>query len=109
MKDTTLFALLPEYVCTPDGMAIDQNGDLIVSCPNYAQDDMSGCMIRIDKDHNITKWFDVPVHPETGLARNMGIEFDEEGYLYICDNQGWKKDPRQLHVWYPEQDEPRTR
>lgn len=93
MKDTTLFALLPDYVCTPDGMAIDSNGDLILSCPNYAQDDMSGCMVRIDKDHNISKWFDVPVHPETGIARNMGIEFDSEGFLYICDNQGWKKDP----------------
>ncbi len=90
MKNTRLFALLPEeYVCTPDSMAIDRNGDLIVSCPNYADDNMSGCVIRIDKNRNISKWFDVPVHPETGIARNMGIAFDKDYNLYICDNQGW--------------------
>lgn len=97
MKDTTLFALLPaEYVCTPDGMAIDQEGNLILSCPNYADDAMSGCIVRIDKEKHISKWFDVPVHPETGVARNMGIEFDQDGYLYICDNQGWRKDAPQF-------------
>lgn len=90
MQESRLFTLLPEeYVCTPDGMEIDQNGDLIVSCPNYADDNMSGCVIRIDKDKNISKWFDVPVHPETGIARNMGIAFDSDWNMYICDNQGW--------------------
>ena len=85
-----LFTLLPEeYVCTPDSMSIDRDGNLIVSCPNYADDNMSGCVIRIDKDRNVTKWFDVPVHPETGIARNMGICFDADYNLYICDNQGW--------------------
>ena len=74
-------------------MEIDRNGDLILSCPNYADDNMSGCMVRIDKDRNITKWFDVPVHPETGIARNMGIAFDENYDMYICDNQGWSGKP----------------
>ena len=90
MQQSRLFTLLPEeYVCTPDGMEIDKNGDLIVSCPNYADDNMSGCVIRITKDMKISKWFDVPVHPETGIARNMGIAFDVNYDLYICDNQGW--------------------
>ena len=31
---------------------------------------------RITKDRRVEKWFDVPVHPETGVARNMGIAFD---------------------------------
>ena len=90
MQTSRLFALLPEeYVCTPDGMEIDKDGNLIVSCPNYADDNMSGCVIRIDKDKNISKWFDVPVHPQTGIARNMGIAFDKEWNMYICDNQAW--------------------
>ena len=89
-KTPRLFTLLPEeYVCTPDSMAIDRDGSLILSCPNYADDQMSGCVIRIDKDRKIQKWFDVPVHPETGIARNMGICFDRDWNLYICDNQGW--------------------
>ena len=90
MQTSKLFALLPEeYVCTPDGMEIDKNGDLILSCPNYADDNMSGCVVRITKERKISKWFDVPVHPQTGIARNMGIAFDADWNMYICDNQGW--------------------
>lgn len=91
MQIPKLFTLLPEYICTPDGMEIDRQGNLILSCPNYADDKMSGCVVKIDKEKNITKWFDVPVHPETGVARNMGIAFDADGSLYICDNQGWSE------------------
>ena len=36
MKQSTLFAILPDYINTPDGMAIDQYGNLVLSCPNYA-------------------------------------------------------------------------
>ena len=89
MLTPRLFTVLPDYICTPDGMEIDKNGDLILSCPNYADDSLSGCVVRIDKDKNISKWFDVPVHPETGIARNMGIAFDKDYNIYICDNQGW--------------------
>lgn len=97
MQKSRLFAVLPEeYVCTPDGMATDKNGDLILSCPNYASDTMSGCVMRIDKNKNITKWFDMPVHPETGIARNMGIAFDREWNMYVCDNQGWSGKPELL-------------
>lgn len=89
MKQPKLFTILPDYVCTPDGMEIDREGNLILSCPNYADDSFKGCVVKIDKDKNITKWFDVPVHPETGIARNMGIAFDADYNLYVCDNQGW--------------------
>lgn len=90
MQESRLFAILPEeYVCTPDGMEIDKNGDLILSCPNFADDSMPGCVVRIDKEKNISKWFDVPVHPEAGLARNMGIAFDKDWNMFICDNIPW--------------------
>ncbi|MBP6653467.1 MAG: SMP-30/gluconolactonase/LRE family protein [Propionivibrio sp.] len=92
MLKPELFMILPDYVCTPDGMEIDRDGDLILSCPNFAQNDLKGCMVRIDKERKVSKWFDVPVHPETGIARNMGIAFDKDGYLYVCDNQGWSGD-----------------
>ena len=37
MQTSKLFTLLPEeLVCTPDGMAIDRDGNLILSCPNFA-------------------------------------------------------------------------
>ena len=41
MTESKLFCVLPDYVCTPDGMAIDRYGNLVLSCPNYAQDDLS--------------------------------------------------------------------
>lgn len=89
MKESALFALLPDYVATPDGMAIDGAGNLILACPNYADQTRSGCIVRIDPKGEIRKWFDVPIHEETGLASPMGIAFGPDGDLYICDNQGW--------------------
>lgn len=97
MQETKLFSVLPDCVCTPDGMAIDRHGNLVLSCPNYAQDDMSGCVMRIDRNGRASKWFDVPPHPETGVARNMGIAFDEEWNIYLCDNQGWSERPELLY------------
>lgn len=91
MRETKLFSVLPDYICTPDGMEVDKYGNLVLSCPNYAQDDLSGCVVKLDREGNVTKWFDVPVHPETGVARNMGIAFDEAGNIYLCDNQGWSE------------------
>lgn len=97
MRETTLFSVLPDYICTPDGMAVDRHGNLVLSCPNFASDDMSGVVVRLDREGNVTKWFDVPVHPETGVARNMGIAFDDEWNVYLCDNQGWSERPDLLY------------
>lgn len=97
MRKTTLFSVLPENVCTPDGMAIDRHGNLVLSCPNYADDEKSGMVVRLDKNGNTTKWFDVPRHPETGIARNMGIAFDADWNIYLCDNQGWSERPDLLY------------
>lgn len=93
MIKSKLFAKLPDYVATPDGMTIDKDGNLILACPNYADQTKPGCILKIDKDRNIQKWFDVEPHPETGLASPMGIAFGPDGDLYICDNQGWPGKP----------------
>ena len=97
MKESKLFCKLPEYICTPDSMAIDKFGNLILSCPNFANEQMSGCVVKITPDGVITKWFDVPVHPETKVARNMGITFDEDWNVYLCDNQGWSEKEELLY------------
>ncbi len=93
MRQPKLFVHLPEYISTPDSMDIDHDGNLILSCPNFA-DGSSGCVVRIAKtNREVTKWFDVPVHPVTKVSRNMGIALvhqQNEVYdIYICDNQGW--------------------
>lgn len=89
MKKTRLFALLDEYVTTPDAMAIAPDGELVLSCPNYADQSVPGCLVRFSLDGKARKWVDVPVHPETNLGSPMGIEFGPDGDLYVCDNQGW--------------------
>ena len=93
MLSSKLFAILPDDISTPDGMTVDREGNLILACPNYADQTMPGCILKIDQNKNITKWFNVPVHEETGLASPMGIAFGPDGDLYICDNQGWPGRP----------------
>ena len=90
MQTPQLFILLPEeWVATPDGMTIDKDGNLILSCPNFANMDLPSCVLKITKDKQITKWFDVPLNPETNEARSMGLEFGPDGDLYMVDNAGW--------------------
>lgn len=94
MQTSKLFTLLPENLCsTPDGMAIDKADNLILACPNFADMSMPSCVLKIDRDRNIRKWFDVPVNPNTGEARAMGIEFGPDGDLYMVDNPGWTDRP----------------
>lgn len=94
MIQSKLFARLPDFVSTPDGMAIDSQGNLILACPNYADPSLPGCLVKISPDRQIQKWVDVPVSPETGLASPMGIAFGPDGDLYVCDNQGWPGEER---------------
>ena len=90
MLQSKLFTALPEgYVSTPDGMAIDASGNLILACPNFADLSMSSCVLKITSTGAIKKWFDVPKNPYTGEARAMGIEFGPDGDLFLVDNPGW--------------------
>ncbi|MGB8453851.1 MAG: SMP-30/gluconolactonase/LRE family protein [Anaerocolumna sp.] len=89
MQTTKLFMKLPDYVCTPDGLEPDENGDLILACPNYADLSLPSCLCRIDPKGNIRKWFDIPLNEKTGEARAMGIGFGPDRDIYIVDNQGW--------------------
>ena len=94
MQKSELFTLLPEDLAsTPDGMAIHKSGELVLSCPNFADLSMPSCVLRIDRERNIRKWFDVPRNPYTGEARAMGIEFGPDGDLYMVDNPGWTGRP----------------
>lgn len=89
MVESKLFVSLPNYCPTPDGMDIDSDGSLVLACPNFADQTKRGCIVRISKNRDVEKWFDVPVDHITKLSCPMGIQFGEDGSLYICDNQAW--------------------
>ncbi len=90
MKQSSLLMTLPpEWVCTPDGMTVAENGNLVLACPNFADLTMKSCVLQISPDGKVQKWFDVPVNPVTGQARAMGVEFGPEGDLFLVDNPGW--------------------
>jgi sugar lactone lactonase YvrE len=89
LQTPALFAALPEAVATSDGMAIAPDGDLVVACPNFADQTKPACLLKIGQDLKPRVWVKVPPLPETGVACPMGIEFGPDGDLYVCDNQGW--------------------
>ncbi len=94
MIESRLFMSLPEnLVSTPDGMAVDQHGRLLLSCPNFADMAMPSCVLAIDPSGSIKKLFDVPLNPKTNEARSMGIEVGPDGDIYLVDNPGWTGRP----------------
>ena len=91
-----LLAELPDDCPTPDGMALDAEGNVVVACPNYGSyaegataPDKPALFIKIDKANKVSKWVECPVLAETGRACPMGIAFGPDGDLYVCDNQNW--------------------
>ena len=85
-----LFMELPDICPTPDGMAMDKDGNIILACPNYAENHAKPAVfMKIDKQDKISLYATCPVMEKTGVACPMGIDFGPDGGLYVCDNQGW--------------------
>jgi len=84
-----LLVELPDICPTPDGMAMDAEGNIIVACPNYGDQSKPAVLMKIGKDNKASLWTHVPTHPDTGVACPMGIDFGPDGDLFVCDNQGW--------------------
>lgn len=97
LQRSQLYMVLPDWISTPDGMVLDDYGNLIMACPNFGDQSLPGCIARITPEGQIDKWFDVPVNANSGVARPMGIDFDPEGNLWIVDNQGWTGNPESVN------------
>ena len=91
LKPSRLLVKLPEICPTPDGMALDAQGNIILACPNYADQSHPAVLMKIDSENKARLFCQVPTHPETGVACPMGIAFAPDGDLYVADNQGWVK------------------
>jgi len=89
LQVSRLLVTLPDSCPTPDGMAIAPNGNLAVSCPNFADPSQPPCFIQVTPELEVKHWFTMPTFEETGRAAPMGFAFGPDGDLYVADNQNW--------------------
>lgn len=89
LQVSRLLVTLPDSCPTPDGLAIDPEGNLVVACPNFADPSKPACLVKVTPDLQVKHWFNFPTLAETGRAAPMGIAFDADGDLYVADNQNW--------------------
>jgi sugar lactone lactonase YvrE len=79
---------LPVTCNTPDGMRLNPaTGDVILSCPNFADSSYPGVLLKVTKDNKVETFFTMPAHPDTGKAGPMGLDFGPDGNLYVADHQ----------------------
>jgi hypothetical protein len=74
-------------------MAIAIDGSLLLACPNYGDQSKKACILRIDKQFNISLYYEFSPFPATGVVCPMGIDVAPNGDIFICDNQGWSGKP----------------
>ncbi|WP_018970241.1 SMP-30/gluconolactonase/LRE family protein [Rubritalea marina] len=88
-----LFLELPSSCPTPDGMTLDAAGNLILTCPNYADTSKPALIVKIDQERKLSVLAECPILEKTGRAAPMGIDAGPDGSLYVADNQGWLGTP----------------
>jgi sugar lactone lactonase YvrE len=82
---------MPPTCTTPDGMAVDPSGRLVIAAPNNNRK-QPGALFRLSSPGAApVKWCDVPAYAESGYSSPMGVCFGPEGELYVCDNQKGSK------------------
>lgn len=83
----TLFLSLPQTIDTPDAMTLDSEGNIILACPNFNNEDNVGVLMKIGKDNKAELFYTVPPQGGSTHARPMGLDFGPDGNLYVADNQ----------------------
>ncbi|HOD81114.1 MAG: SMP-30/Gluconolaconase/LRE-like region [Planctomycetes bacterium ADurb.Bin126] len=94
-----ILVTLPEYCNTPDGCTLTDDGNIILSIPNFNNGkpmeqgtvaESPALMVQIDKGNNLTKWYEFQakdLHPDTKKVGPMGCDIGPDGNLYVADNQ----------------------
>ena len=73
-------------------MTIGADGKIYLSMTNVTKPEFPAKVVRITKDDKIEEVIDLLPHPETGVAKPLGIVFGPDGNLYVSDNQSFATD-----------------
>jgi hypothetical protein len=100
MAPPAILVTLPDACNTPDGCTLTDDGDILLSCPNYNNAALKKAgtisreypakMVRIDKANRLSTWYEFQkkdLHPDTGKVGPMGCDIGPDGHLYVADNQ----------------------
>lgn len=102
-----LLTALPAYVNTPDGMALLQDGSIVVSAPNFNDESIPPLLVRVTGSAGqaqVEKFYEFP-HPYPGLPAGldrispMGIVQAPSGDLYFADMQIRKDISQKSRLW----------
>ncbi|MGY6647248.1 SMP-30/gluconolactonase/LRE family protein [Wenyingzhuangia sp. IMCC45574] len=87
VKSTT-YLTLPNFCPTPDAYAVAPDGSLTLSCPNYAEKNVPGALVKITEDKKVKLLTTIAGIDNKGFGAPMGIAYGPDGGLYVCVNQG---------------------
>ncbi len=80
---------LPEQYNTPDGMALDGAGNILLCVPNFGNAAFPAKLLKIDTNDKLSEVATLPLHPETKKVGPLGVDIGSDGNIYIADNQAF--------------------